>query len=207
MKNKVFKIVLALVFAFCIFGFFGFMVSSNNKVYAAEIVDSLGEESNQEDAEEQPSNNEEATEETAVTETSLTEEEKGKLDKIVEWLSNLNKEELLEVLATAKNWLIAGGIVTVISILSAVIGLIAAILKLQRQKVISSDKEEKQKQKELERIEHFENMVKKGNDNIKMLILNLLNNATDEEKKAMEANIDDVRTKIELALQESNKNE
>ena len=204
MKNRAFKIVLGLLFVFTLFAFVG-VLSANTKVYAEEIVDSLGTDEEQEETTE--SNEEEATEQTQEQEVTLTEEEKGKLDKIVEWLSNLNKDELMGVLETAKGWLIAGGIVTVITVLSAIIGLIASILKLQRQKLLNSNKEEEQKKKELERIEHFENMVKQGNDNVKMLLLNLINNMSDEEKKAMEANIEDVRTKITKALEESNKTE
>ena len=204
MKNRAFKIVLGLLFVFTLFAFVG-VLSANTKVYAEEIVDSLGTDEEQEETTE--SNEEEATEQTQEQEVTLTEEEKGKLDKIVEWLSNLNKDELMGVLETAKGWLIAGGIVTVITVLSAIIGLIASILKLQRQKLLNSNKEEEQKKKELERIEHFENMVKQGNDNVKILLLNLINNMSDEEKKAMEANIEDVRTKITKALEESNKTE
>ena len=204
MKNRAFKIVLGLLFVFTLLAFVG-VLSANTKVYAEEIVDSLGTDEEQETTE----SNEEETEQVETTnqEVTLTEEEKGKLDKIVEWLSNLNKDELMGVLETAKGWLIAGGIVTVITVLSAIIGLIASILKLQRQKLINSNKEEEQKKKELERIEHFENMVKQGNDNVKMLLLNLINNMSDDEKKAMEANIEDVRTKITKALEESNKTE
>lgn len=203
MKNKALKIVLALLFMFSLTAFV--VIFTNNKVYAEEIVDSLEDDDT---TDETPSTDEEATttEEQQET-TSLTQEEKTKLDSIVEWLSTLNKDELFDYLNAAKNWLIAGGIVTVIGFLSAIIGLAVSILKLQRQKAINSDKEEKQKQKELERIEKFEELVKKKNDEVKMLLLSLINNADNEEKKAIESNINDVRAKIEQALAESTKNE
>lgn len=201
----VLKITLALTLV-CAFFIAVVTLGNNNKVYASEnegteIVDTLGEEETTTIQEEVATTTQE--EEEAVT---LTEEEKGKLDKIVEWLSNLNKEELLEFLNTAKNWLVAGGIVTIISVLSAIIGLIAAIIKLNREKIRNSNLSEENKQKVLEMTANFEKKLIEGNTQIKTLLLNVINNMSDDEKKAVEANISDVRAKIESALNESNKN-
>ena len=199
MKNKAFKIVLALLFMFSITALA--VTFANQKVYADEIVDSLGEE---ETPEETPSTDEEttATEEQQEA-TSLTEEEKTKIDSIVEWLSTLNKDELFDYLNAAKNWLIAGGIVTVLGFLSAIIGLIAACLKLAREKTKNSDMSEANKKKTLEAYDALEKKIIDGNTQVKTLLLDIFNNMTDEEKKAMEANINDVKTKIEQALAES----
>ena len=197
------KITLALTLV-CAFFIAVVTLGNNNKVYAStegtEIVDTLEEETTTTQEEVATTTQEE---EEAVT---LTEEEKGKLDKIVEWLSNLNKEELLEFLNTAKNWLVAGGIVTIISGLSAIIGLIAAIIKLNREKIRNSNLSEENKQKVLEMTANFEKKLIEGNTQIKTLLLNVINNMSDDEKKAVEANISDVRAKIESALNESNKN-
>ena len=197
------KFILALTLV-CAFFIAVITLGNNNKVYAStegtEIVDTLGEEETTATQEEVATTTQE---EEAVT---LTEEEKGKLDKIVEWLSNLNKEELLEFLNTAKNWLVAGGIVTIISVLSAIIGLIAAIIKLNREKIRNSNLSEENKQKVLEMTANFEKKLIEGNTQIKTLLLNVINNMSDDEKKAVEANISDVRAKIESALNESNKN-
>jgi hypothetical protein len=205
-KNSRFmlKVLLALTLV-CAFFIAVVTLGNNNKVYASEnegteIVDTLGEEETTTIQEEVATTQEE---EEAVT---LTEEEKGKLDKIVEWLSNLNKEELLEFLNTAKNWLVAGGIVTIISVLSAIIGLIAAIIKLNREKIRNSNLSEENKQKVLEMTANFEKKLVEGNTQIKTLLLNVINNMSDDEKKAVEADISDVRAKIESALNESNKN-
>ena len=204
-KNSRFilRLVLALTLV-CAFFIAVVTLGNNNKVYASEgteIVDTLGEEETTATQEEVATTTKE--EEEAVT---LTEEEKGKLDKIVEWISNLNKEELLEFLNTAKNWLVAGGIVTIISVLSAIIGLIAAIIKLNREKIKNSNLSEENKQKVLEMTANFEKKLIEGNTQIKTLLLNVINNMSDDEKKAVEANISDVRAKIESALNESNKN-
>ena len=201
------KITLALTLV-CAFFIAIVTLGNNNKVYAStsegtEIVDTLGEEETTATTQEEVATTTQEEEEQAVT---LTEEEKGKLDKIVEWLSNLNKEELLEFLNTAKNWLVAGGIVTIISVLSAIIGLIAAIIKLNREKIRNSNLSEENKQKVLEMTANFEKKLIEGNTQIKTLLLNVINNMSDDEKKAVEANISDVRAKIESALNESNKN-
>lgn len=207
MRN--FRFGLKITLALTLVGAFFIAVvtlGNNNKVYAStegtEIVDTLGEEETTTTQEEVVATTTQEEEETVT----LTEEEKGKLDKIVEWLSNLNKEELLEFLNTAKNWLVAGGIVTIISVLSAIIGLIAAIIKLNREKIRNSNLSEENKQKVLEMTANFEKKLIEGNTQIKTLLLNVINNMSDDEKKAVEANISDVRAKIESALNESNKN-
>ena len=209
-----FRFGLKFILALTLVGAFFVAVvtlGNNNKVYAettegTEIVDTLVEETTTTTT----------TEEEVVTTTdttteeeenlTLTEEEKGKIDEIIEWLSNLNKEELFEFLNTAKNWLVAGGIVTIISVLSAIIGLIASIIKLNKEKIKNSNLSDENKQKVLEMTANFEKKLIEGNTQIKTLLLNVINNMSDEEKKAVEANISDVRAKIESALNESNKN-
>ena len=206
-----FRFGLKLILALTLFGAFfvaAVTLGNNNKVYASEgtegteIVDTLVEETTTTTT----------TEEEIVTTTeeeenlTLTEEEKGKIDEIIEWLSNLNKEELFDFLNTAKNWLVAGGIVTIISVLSAIIGLIASIIKLNKEKIKNSNLSDENKQKVLEMTANFEKKLIEGNTQIKTLLLNVINNMSDEEKKAVEANISDVRAKIESALNESNKN-
>ena len=198
-----FRFGLKLILALTLVGAFfvaAVTLGNNNKVYASEgtegteIVDTLVEETTTTTTTEEEEN------------LTLTEEEKGKIDEIIEWLSNLNKEELLDFVNTAKNWLVAGGIVTIISVLSAIIGLIASIIKLNKEKIKNSNLSDENKQKVLEMTANFEKKLIEGNTQIKTLLLNVINNMSDEEKKAVEANINDVRAKIESALNESNNN-
>ena len=210
-----FRFGLKLFLALTLVGAFFVAVvtlANSNKVYASEgegteIVDTLVEEETTTTTTEEEVV---TTTDTTTTEEeenlTLTEEEKGKIDEIIEWLSNLNKEELLDFLNTAKNWLVAGGIVTIISVLSAIIGLIASIIKLNKEKIKNSNLSDENKQKVLEMTANFEKKLIDGNTQIKTLLLNVINNMSDEEKKAVEANISDVRAKIESALNESNKN-
>lgn len=208
-----FRFGLKLFLALTLVGAFFVAVvtlANSNKVYAdegTEIVDTLVEEETTTTTTEEEVV---TTTDTTTTEEeenlTLTEDEKGKIDEIIEWLSNLNKEELLDFLNTAKNWLVAGGIVTIISVLSAIIGLIASIIKLNKEKIKNSNLSDENKQKVLEMTANFEKKLIDGNTQIKTLLLNVINNMSDEEKKAVEANISDVRAKIESALNESNKN-
>lgn len=208
-----FRFGLKLFLALTLVGAFFVAVvtlANSNKVYAdegTEIVDTLVEEETTTTTTEEEVV---TTTDTTTTEEeenlTLTEEEKGKIDEIIEWLSNLNKEELLDFLNTAKNWLVAGGIVTIISVLSAIIGLIASIIKLNKEKIKNSNLSDENKQKVLEMTANFEKKLIEGNTQIKTLLLNVINNMSDEEKKAVEANISDVRAKIESALNQSNKN-
>ena len=189
-------------------------LANSNKVYASEgtegteIVDTLVEETTTTTTteEEEVVTTTDTTTPEEEENLTLTDEEKGKIDEIIEWLSNLNKEELFDFLNTAKNWLVAGGIVTIISVLSAIIGLIASIIKLNKEKIKNSNLSDENKQKVIEMTANFEKKLIEGNTQIKTLLLNVINNMSDEEKKAVEANISDVRAKIESALNESNKN-
>lgn len=207
-----FRFGLKFILALTLVGAFFVAVvtlGNNNKVYAdegTEIVDTLVEEETTTTTEEDEVVT--TTDTTTEEEENLTftEEEKGKIDEIIEWLSNLNKEELLDFLNTAKNWLVAGGIVTIISVLSAIIGLIASIIKLNKEKIKNSNLSDENKQKVLEMTANFEKKLIEGNTQIKTLLLNVINNMSDEEKKVVEANISDVRAKIESALNESNNN-
>ena len=208
-----FRFGLKLFLALTLVGAFFVAVvtlGNSNKVYASEgegteIVDTLVEETTTTTEEESVTTTDTTTNEEEEN-LALTEEEKGKIDEIIEWLSNLNKEELFDFLNTAKNWLVAGGIVTIISVLSAIIGLIASIIKLNKEKIKNSNLSDENKQKVLEMTANFEKKLIEGNTQIKTLLLNVINNMSDEEKKAVEANISDVRAKIESALNESNKN-
>ena len=209
-----FRFGLKFILALTLVGAFFVAVvtlGNNNKVYASEgtegteIVDTLVEETTTTTEEEEVVTTTDTTTEEEENLT-LTEDEKGKIDEIIEWLSNLNKEELFDFLNTAKNWLVAGGIVTIISVLSAIIGLIASIIKLNKEKIKNSNLSDENKQKVLEMTANFEKKLIDGNTQIKTLLLNVINNMSDEEKKAVEANISDVRAKIESALNESNKN-
>lgn len=203
MKKRLFKIILGLTLTFGIAMMFtGLCYLNVVASEGGEIVETLGEgeeETTTEEATEQPSEDE-VEENKEEEQSALTEEDRGKIETLIEYLKSLDKDELMDVLNTAKSWLIAGGITTILAFLGAVIGLIASMLKLSREKTKNSNLSEENKAKVLELITNFEKKLVDGNNQIKALLLEFVNNMSDEDKKAMEANVNDVRAKIEQAL-------
>ena len=184
-----------------------FTFAINNNVYASEggeIVDTLGtdegETTDTTATEEQPSENE-VEENEEEEQSAITQEDMSKIDSLIAYLQNLDKDEIMDVINTAKSWLIAGGITTILAFLGAIIGLIASMLKLSREKVKNSELSEENKKKILDLTATFEKKLVEGNNQIKALLLEFVNNMSDEDKKAMEANINDVKAKIEQALE------
>lgn len=206
MKKKLFKIILGLTLTFGIAMMFtGLCYLNVVASEGGEIVETLGEGEEEtattttEEATEQPSEDE-VEENKEVEQSALTEEDRGKIETLIEYLKSIDKDEFMDVLNTAKSWLIAGGITTILAFLGAVIGLIASMLKLSREKTKNSNLSEENKAKVLELITNFEKKLVDGNNQIKALLLEFVNNMSDEDKKAMEANVNDVRAKIEQAL-------
>lgn len=206
MKKRLFKIILGLTLTFGIAMMFtGLCYLNVVASEGGEIVETLGEGEEEttttttEEATEQPSEDE-VEENKEEEQSALTEEDRSKIETLIESLKSLDKDELMDVLNTAKSWLIAGGITTILAFLGAVIGLIASMLKLSREKTKNSNLSEENKAKVLELITNFEKKLVDGNNQIKALLLEFVNNMSDEDKKAMEANVNDVRAKIEQAL-------
>lgn len=206
MKKRLFKIILGLTLTFGIAMMFtGLCYLNVVASEGGEIVETLGEGEEEttttttDEATEQPSEDE-VEENEEEEQSALTEEDRGKIETLIEYLKSIDKDELMDVLNTAKSWLIAGGITTILAFLGAVIGLIASMLKLSREKTKNSNLSEENKAKVLELITNFEKKLVDGNNQIKALLLEFVNNMSDEDKKAMEANVNDVRAKIEQAL-------
>lgn len=206
MKKRLFKIILGLTLTFGIAMMFtGLCYLNVVASEGGEIVETLGEGEEEttttttEEATEQPSEDE-VEENKEEEQSALTEEDRSKIETLIEYLKSIDKDELMDVLNTAKSWLIAGGITTILAFLGAVIGLIASMLKLSREKTKNSNLSEENKAKVLELITNFEKKLVDGNNQIKALLLEFVNNMSDEDKKAMEANVNDVRAKIEQAL-------
>ena len=132
MKNRLFKIILAMSLTLGIIALFTFAI--NNNVYASEggeIVDTLGtdegETTDTTATEEQPSENE-VEENEEEEQSAITQEDMSKIDSLIAYLQNLDKDEIMDVINTAKSWLIAGGITTILAFLGAIIGLIIGLL-------------------------------------------------------------------------------
>ena len=160
-------------------------------------------------AEELPQENQEPTtevveQEEPVQEVALSEEDKSKIYQLVDFLQSLSKDELLNLLKEAKGWFIALGVTGVVSLMAALIGLIAAIAKLRNEKIRNSNLTEEAKQKQIEANNNMAKTFIDKTNEIKELMLTMMNGLTDEEKKQVESNIAEVKAKM---LEYTNKTE
>ena len=199
MKKKLLIVLSAFAFIFVFFGIF-FGVG----VHAEETPATNEEPKNEEVVAEEPK--QEETEIVVVEEetTTLTTEEKNKINQLVDFIQSLSKDELLQILNQAKGWFIALGITGITALVSAFIGLIAAITKLRNEKIRNSQLTEKAKQEQIEASNNAEKMIVDKTNEIKELMLQFMNGLTDTEKKQVESNIAEVKAKM---LQFTNKEE
>ena len=203
MKKKLFVLFGILLGAFL------FVFTFSAKTYAEEIPNEdetpiqevLDEEPKQEEQEEQPKE-EEVIEQ--KEEEVISDADKEKIKQIVEFLSKLNKDELLDLLKNAKNWFIGIGIVGALSILTAIIGLVAAIVKLHNEKIRNSQLSEKNKEEAIKSANNVKDMIDERTNEIKMLLLDFTNGLSDEDKKQVESNVESVKTQIIKMIQKEN---
>lgn len=212
MKKRYITSIIALFITLGVFVLF--LTLATPKVYASETeggdttTETTTEEGTTEEGNEEDNSTvvEESEEEETTT---LTEEEKEELSQILGFITNLNKEELLQFIDTAKNWLIAGGIVTIVGFISAIIGLIASFMKLAKAKVEASEASDEQKKATCEKLEAVEARVTEETTKIKELLLSFVNNLSDEDRKALENNLSEaknIRSELLAAIELDNTN-
>ena len=144
----------------------------------------------------------ESTEE--VQEVTLSEEDKSKIDALVDTLQSLSKDDLVNLLNEAKGWFIALGITGVASLMAAIIGLIAAITKLRNEKIKNSNLNAEAKQKQIDANNAMAKTFTDKTNEIKELMLTMMNGLEDKDKKQVESNIAEVKAKM---LEYTTKNE
>lgn len=159
-------------------------------------------------AEEVPQEQESTTEVVESTEeqqeVTLSEEDKSKIDALVDTLQSLSKDDLVNLLNEAKGWFIALGITGVTSLMAAIIGLIAAITKLRNEKIKNSNLNEEAKQKQIDANNAMAKTFTDKTNEIKELMLTMMNGLEDKDKKQVESNIAEVKAKM---LEYTTKNE
>ncbi len=154
-------------------------------------------EENTPQEEEQPKEEAETTTTTTITEEELiSDADKEKINQFVDFISKLNKDELLDLLNQAKNWFIGIGIVGALSIITCIISLVAAIVKLHNEKIRNSQLTEQAKQEQIDNANRLEKKFDDGNKEIKMLLLEFVNGLSDEDKKQVESNTESVKTML-----------
>ena len=182
MKKKLIALLGILSGAFLFVFMFGF------KTYAEELP-----QENQEPTTEVV----EATETTTQEEQPIfTEEEKSKINKAVDFIQSLSKEELLGLLNEVKGWLISIGIVGGTSFLAALLGLIAAICKLRNEKIRNSQLTEAAKQEKIDESKRVQDALESKTNEIKNLMLEFMNGLDDTEKKKVENNVASIKAKL-----------
>lgn len=204
------KFLLAIMIAVLVFNVFIFFGTFT--AHAEELPQTEQEPQTTEVIEEEPNEEEqepiatteaitdETTEEEQQEEEIFTEEDKSKIAEIVDFISSLDKEELMELLGQAKNWFVGIGIVGVITILTALISLVAAVVKLHNEKIKNSKLSEENKQAAIESANKFMKLVEDKNGELKMLLLEFVNNLSDEEKKQVQNNVDTIKSKLIEAM-------
>jgi Na+-transporting methylmalonyl-CoA/oxaloacetate decarboxylase gamma subunit len=155
-------------------------------------------------AEEVENTNPEPETQEVVENTEEAKEEK--INEIVDFLSKLNKDELMGIITSLKNWIIAIGVTGVIALLTALIGLIAAIAKLHNEKIRNSQLREEEKAKRVEDNNKTVETIKEEINGMKMLLLEYTNGLDDKDKKQVQSNIANVQARL-LELVEKTKNE
>ena len=205
------KFLLAIMIAVLVFNVFIFFGAFT--AHAEELPQTEQEPQTTEVIEEEEPKEEQepiATTEAITTEEEqeeeiFTEEEKSKIAEIVDFISSLDKEELMELLGQAKNWFVGIGIVGVITILTALISLVAAVVKLHNEKIKNSKLSEENKKEAIESANKFMKLVEDKNAELKMLLLQFINNLSDEDKKQVQNNVDTIKTKLIEAMNENKK--
>lgn len=207
------KFLLAIMIAvlvFNVFIFFGTFTAHAEELPQTEqepkTTEVIEEEEPKEETEQEPIATTEAiTTEEEQEEEIFTEEDKSKIAEIVDFISSLDKEELMELLGQAKNWFVGIGIVGVITILTALISLVAAVVKLHNEKIKNSKLSEENKQAAIESANKFMKLVEDKNGELKMLLLEFVNNLSDEDKKQVQNNVDTIKSKLIEAMNENKK--
>ena len=206
------KFLLAIMIAvlvFNVFVFFGVFTAHAEELPQTEqepqTTEVIEEEEPKEEEQEPIATTEAITTEEEQEEEIFTEEEKSKIAEIVDFISSLDKEELMELLGQAKNWFVGIGIVGVITILTALISLVAAVVKLHNEKIKNSKLSEENKKEAIESANKFMKLVEDKNAELKMLLLQFVNNLSDEDKKQVQNNVDTIKTKLIEAMNENKK--
>ena len=204
------KFLLAIMIAvlvFNVFIFFGAFTAHAEELPQTEQEPQTTEVIEEEEPkeEQEPIATTEAITDETTEEEIFTEEEKSKIAEIVDFISSLDKEELMELLGQAKNWFVGIGIVGVITILTALISLVAAVVKLHNEKIRNSKLSEENKKEAIESANKFMKLVEDKNGELKMLLLEFVNNLSDEDKKQVQNNVDTIKTKLIEAMNENKK--
>lgn len=137
-----------------------------------------------------------------TTDTGLTEDEKNKINSLIDFIQSLSEDELIKYIDEVKAWAIGIGLAGGISLLAAITALFAAVMKLRNEKIRNSQLTEQAKNEKIAESTKWQEQLEAKTNELKMLFLDFINGLDDEEKKKVESNTLAIKERISSTLQE-----
>lgn len=176
MKKRLIKVLCALALVFT----FGLFIAQATNVYAAEV---------------EPTTTTEVEEDTTTTEVATTE--KTPLESAIDYIKSLSKDDLIKLKDQVTTILGVSAVTTVITFLSLIIGLVAAIVKLRNATAESKENKEAQEQETRDLLTEQNEYVTKNIDALREMVTAMFNNLTEEQKEQVRANTEEIKKELD----------
>lgn len=176
MKKRLIKVLCALALVFT----FGLFIAQTNNVYAEEV---------------EPTTTTEVEETTTTTEVATTE--KTPLESAIDYIKSLSKDDLIKLRDQVTTILGVSAVTTVITFISLVIGLVAAIVKLRNATTESKENKEAQEQETRDLLTEQSENFNKNIDALREMVTAMFNNLTEEQKEQVRANTEEIKKELD----------
>jgi beta-lactamase regulating signal transducer with metallopeptidase domain len=176
MKKRLIKVLFALALVFT----FGLFIAQSTNVYAEEV---------------EPTTTTEVEEDTTTTEVATTE--KTALESAIDYIKSLSKDDLIKLKDQVTTILGVSAITTVITFISLIIGLVAAIVKLRNATAESKENKEAQEQETRDLLTEQNEYVTKNIDALREMVTAMFNNLTEEQKEQVRANTEEIKKELD----------
>lgn len=177
MKKRLIKVLCALALVFT----FGLFIAQATNVYAEEV---------------EPTTTTEVEEETTTT-TEVATTEKTPLESAIDYIKSLSKDDLIKLKDQVTTILGVSAVTTVITFLSLIIGLVAAIVKLRNATAESKENKEAQEQETRDLLTEQNEYVAKNIDALREMVTAMFNNLTEEQKEQVRANTEEIKKELD----------
>lgn len=177
MKKRLIKVLCALALVFT----FGLFIAQATNVYAEEV---------------EPTTTTQVEEETTTT-TEVATTEKTPLESAIDYIKSLSKDDLIKLKDQVTTILGVSAVTTVITFLSLIIGLVAAIVKLRNATAESKENKEAQEQETRDLLTEQNEYVTKNIDALREMVTAMFNNLTEEQKEQVRANTEEIKKELD----------
>ena len=177
MKKRLIKVLFALALVFT----FGLFIAQSTNVYAEEV---------------EPTTTTQVEEETTTT-TEVATTEKTALESAIDYIKSLSKDDLIKLKDQVTTILGVSAVTTVITFLSLIIGLVAAIVKLRNATAESKETKEAQEQETRDLLTEQNEDVAKNIDALREMVTAMFNNLTEEQKEQVRANTEEIKKELD----------